>query len=87
MKRRTLKRMTNNLCGELFAECIVMSHLYKDKQEQTDQIMVKILNAQDGLLSRLSHVEPGNVKGFFKRFHEDLQALEQETAEMMKALD
>ncbi len=79
--------MTNNLCGELFAECIVMSHLYKDKQEQTDQIMVKILNAQDSLLSRLSHVEPGNVKGFFKKFHEDLQALEQETAEMMKALD
>ncbi len=79
--------MTNNLCGELFAECIVMSHLYKDKQEQTDQIMVKILNAQDSLLSRLSHVEPGNVKGFFEKFHEDLQALEQETAEMMKALD
>ena len=43
MNRRTLKRLTSNLCGELFAECIVLSHIHKDKQEQIDKIMVKIL--------------------------------------------
>ena len=76
MNRRTLKRLTSNLCGELFAECIVLSHIHKDKQEQIDKIMVKILNGQDSMLCRLSHVEPGNVKGFFKKYHEDLKALE-----------
>ena len=42
MNRRTLKRLTSNLCGELFAECVVLSHIHKDKQEQIDKIMVKI---------------------------------------------
>ena len=48
--------------------------------------MVKILNGQDSMLCRLSHVEPGNVKGFFKKYHEDLKALEQETTQMMEEL-
>ncbi len=86
MKRRTLKRLTSNLCGELFAECVVASHFHKDKQEQIDQIMVKILNAQDNLLCRLSHVEPGNVRGFYKKYHEDMEALRQETEQMMAQL-
>lgn len=78
--------MTNKLCGELFAECIVMSHFCKNQQEQTDQMMAKILNTQDSMLSRLSHVEPGNVKGFFKKYHADLKALEQDIASMMEVL-
>lgn len=86
MNRRTLKRLTSNLCGELFAECVVLSHIHKDKQEQIDKIMVKILNGQDSMLCRLSHVEPGNVKGFFKKYHEDLKALEQETTQRMEEL-
>lgn len=86
MKRRTLKRLTSNLCGELFAECVVASHFHKDKQEQTDQIMVKILNTQDSLLARLSHVEPGSVRAFFKKYHQDLEALRQETEQMIDQL-
>ena len=64
----------------------MLSHIHKDKQEQIDEIMVKILNGQDSMLCRLSHVEPGNVKGFFKKYHEDLKALEQETTQMMEEL-
>lgn len=86
MKRRTLKRLTTNLCGELFAECVVMTHIYKDKQDQIDQIMAKILNTQDSLIMRLSHVEPGNVKGFFKKYQQDLAALAKETDQMIKEL-
>lgn len=86
MKRRTLKRLTSNLCGELFAECVVASHFHKDKQEQTDQIMVKILNTQDSLLARLSHVEPGSVRAFFKKYHQDLETLRQETEQMIGQL-
>ena len=86
MKRRTLKRLTNHLCGELFAECVVMSHIHKDKQQQIDQMLAKILNTQDGLIMRLSHVEPGNVKGFFKKYNQDLYALEKETDQMIREL-
>ncbi|MGN1255569.1 MAG: hypothetical protein ACI4UA_00210 [Bacteroidaceae bacterium] len=86
MKRRTLKRLTTNLCGELFAECVVMTHIYKDKQDQIDQIMAKILNTQDSLIMRLSHVEPGNVKEFFKKYKQDLAALAKETDQQIKEL-
>ena len=86
MKRRIQKRLVSNLCGEHFAECVVMSHIHKDKQEQIDQVMVKILNAQDSLLNRLSHVEPGNVKGFFKKYREDLKTLAEETEQMLAQL-
>ncbi len=86
MNRRTLKRLTSNLCGELFAECIVLSHIHKDKQEQIDKIMVKILNGQDSMLCRLSHVEPRNAKGLLKTSHDDLKALEQETTQMREEL-
>ncbi len=86
MKRRTQKRLTRNLCGELFAECVVASHFHKDKQEQTDQIMVKILNTQDSLLARLSHVEPGSVRKFFRKYRDDIDTLRQETKRMIGGL-
>lgn len=74
-KRRTLKKNVNYIAGELFAECLVNA-LYvpgTDKQK-ADQLMGKILETQDEFLSRISHTEPGNVKGFYKKFNEDFNA-------------
>jgi hypothetical protein len=34
--------------------------------------MVSVLNMQDEFIKRISHTEPGNVKGFYKKFREDL---------------
>ena len=36
--------------------------------------MTEILNLQDDFISRISHTEPGNVKGFYKKLHEDFNA-------------
>lgn len=65
--RRELKKQVNYIASELFMECLVNS-LYvpgTDKQK-ADQLMSDILNMQDEFLSRISHTEPGNVKGFYK---------------------
>ena len=35
-------------------------------------LMAEILKMQDEFISRISHTEPGNVKGFYKKLNEDL---------------
>ena len=71
--RKALKKNVNYIAGELFAECL-MNSLYvpgTDKKK-ADELMGEILKMQDEFISRISHTEPGNVKGFYKKLNEDL---------------
>lgn len=84
-KRRDLKKSINYIASELFMECLVNS-LYvpgTDKQK-ADKLMGDILNMQNDLISRISHTEPGNVKGFYKKLREDLDT---KVDEIIKAMD
>ena len=69
-KRRTLKKNINYICSELFAECVALTH-YK---EDVDNVMTRILLMHDEFVSRISHTEPGNVKGFYKKLRMDFNA-------------
>ena len=74
-KRRTLKKNINYICSELFAECVALTHYKVDiKQEDVDNVMTRILLMHDEFVSRLSHTEPGNVKGFYKKLRMDFNA-------------
>ncbi len=74
-KRRILKKSINYIIGDLFTECVyIRLTLPEAEQAKTDQIMTDILNLQDDFVSRISHTEPGNVKGFYKKLHEDFNA-------------
>ena len=66
-KRRTLKKNINYICSELFAECVALTHYKVD-------IMTRILLMHDEFVSRISHTEPGNVKGFYKKLRMDFNA-------------
>lgn len=73
--RKALKKNVNYIAGELFAECL-MNSLYvpgTDKKK-ADELMGEILKMQDEFISRISHTEPGNVKGYYKKFHSDFNA-------------
>jgi len=71
--KRQLKKRINNLCGDLFAECIACVYYAKVNREDADNVMISILNMQDDILCRISHVEPGlPTKVFFKKLNEDL---------------
>lgn len=73
--KRNLKKQVNHIASELFAECLFNS-LYipgTDKQK-ADQLMGRILNMQDEYLRRVSHIEPGSVKLFFKKYRENFNA-------------
>lgn len=74
-KRRELKKNVNYIAGELFSECLINSMfvLGTDKAK-ADELMAEILKMQDEFISRISHTEPGNVKGFYKKFRVDFNA-------------
>ena len=74
MKRRILKKQVNYIAGELFAECVVLSKVVPGVDSQkVDELMARILYMQDEFISRISHTQPGNVKGFYKAFRADFQ--------------
>ncbi|NDV65936.1 hypothetical protein [Bacteroides sp. 224] len=70
--RRQLKKNVNYIIGELFAECLIKSmNTPETNKEKADKVLTDILMVQDDFISRISHTEPGNVKGFYKKFRED----------------
>lgn len=85
--RKVLKKNVNYITGELFAECLVNS-LYVPgvDKEKADQLMGEILKMQDEFISRISHTEPGNVKGFYKKFRSDFNAKVEEILDAMGKL-
>ena len=86
--RRNLKKNVNYIAGELFMECVVMNNYVPGtNKEQADELMGKILKMQDEFISRISHTEPGNVKGFYKKFHADFQSQVQEIIEAISKLN
>ncbi len=71
-KRRDLKKNVNYIASELFAECVAQRVLFPnvDKNE-LDRLMTEVLSMHTEFISRISHTEPGNVKGFYKKFNLD----------------
>ena len=62
--RKDLKKGINYIIGELFTECVFISlSLPEADKAKADKVMTDILNMQDDFVSRISHTEPGNVKG------------------------
>nr|WP_320059012.1 hypothetical protein [uncultured Bacteroides sp.] len=73
--RRELKKNVNYIIGELFSECVVSVNCIPGTDKtKADELMLNILKVQDDFISRISHTEPGNVKGFYKKFREDFNA-------------
>ena len=87
MKRREIKKDINSLCGDLFAECIaLLQYENKPNTKDVENVMLTILEMQNDMISRLSHVEPGSTKLFFKKMREDLIARTEDIVEQIKAL-
>ncbi|EJX08539.1 hypothetical protein EVA_03349 [gut metagenome] len=56
-------------------------------KQKADELMADILKTQDEFISRISHTEPGNVKGFYKKFNTDFQAKIDEIIEALGKLN
>lgn len=70
-----MKKNVNYITGKLFAECLINSmYVPGTDKEKAEKLMGEVLKMQDEFISRISHTEPGNVKGFYKKFHTDFNA-------------
>lgn len=87
MKRREIKKDINSLCGDLFAECVALLQYKKDaNKNDVENVMLTILQMQNDMISRLSHVEPGSTRLFFRKMRKDLLARTEDIVEQIKAL-
>ena len=84
-KRINLNKAIKHISSELFAECMYLKATAGEKaQEAIDEQMVNILRLQNEHISRISHTEPGNVKGFYKKLRTDFSAGVSEIVEGLK---
>ena len=84
-KRKDLKQFVNEVSSALFAEWLAAKLYIKGvNPHMADEVLADILNTQDDFLSRISHTQPGNVKGFYKQFHEEF---DQKVTEIIDAID
>lgn len=87
MKRRELKKTINGLCGELMAECLAILSYHKGKnKEDVENTIKSILQMQNDLINRLSHVEPGSEKLFFRKLKKDMISATDEIVEIIMSL-
>lgn len=45
-----------------------------EKKKEYCQLNFDIMDTRWEMISRISHTEPGNVKGFYKKLHSDFNA-------------
>ena len=58
--RRDLKRTINNMCSDVFAECVATSLYHVPTDEaNVDAILKSIITIREDFISRVSHPEPG----------------------------
>lgn len=62
--RRNLKKKITYIAGNLFMASLV--------EGVNREVVINAVHNVLALVPRISHTEPGNVKGFYKKLNEDL---------------
>ena len=76
--RKDLKKNIQYIAGDLFMASLV--------DGVNREIVVESVHNVLDLIPRISHTDPGNVKGFYKKLREDLnKEIEKVSAELAKA--
>lgn len=77
--RRNLKKDINYIAGELF-----MASLFEGVNRET------VINATQqviNLIPRVSHTEPGNVKGYYAKIREEIEKQISVVADELKSIE
>lgn len=69
--RKKLKKAVKNALDDLSVEAIYKGLSNRNaNRNQMDDILVELINIRKDYVSRISHVEPGSVKAFYKNYRE-----------------
>ena len=69
--RKRLKKSIKIVTGELFADCVALAHIGQGDKETLQKLMVEVLGLHSEYVARLSHVEKGSEKLFFKKLRNE----------------
>ena len=69
--KRDLKKSINYIAGDLFQECLVLKLIKKADSAKADEILTDILDLQNEFLARVTHPQPGCIKGFYRKLYSD----------------
>jgi len=79
--RRKLKKELNYVCGELFADCVVLKMCDTCDAQVLTETMMEVIALKTEYISRISHTQRGCVKQFYAKlraeFYEKADALSQ----------
>ena len=62
--RKDLKKEIQYIAGDLFLASLI--------EGVNREVIIEAVHNVLGLIPRISHTQPGNVKGYYKKLHEDL---------------
>ena len=77
--RRDLKKQISYIAGDLFLASLIEGINRETVLEATHNVLE--------LIPRISHTQPGNVKGYYKKLREDLNKEIQLVAEEINKID
>lgn len=70
--RRNLKKSVKYIINDLYMESMICSLCSSEENiAEAEKMIHRVMKLQKEYISRISHTEPGNVKGFYKKFKED----------------
>lgn len=71
-KRRDLKKFIKYTSGSVTGFILwEISRAKEEKRPAYDGLLADIIDLHNDIVSRISHTEPGNVKGFYKKLKND----------------
>lgn len=73
--RRLLKKKISYIAGDLFLASLV--------EGVNREVVVEAVHNVLALVPRISHTEPGNVKGFYRKLNQDLNKEVQTVADQL----
>lgn len=77
--RKDLKKQINNICGELFADCVALKMCEQGNDEQLNEVMLEIWDLRREYVSRISHTDKLSERVSYKKlraeFSEKAEAL------------
>lgn len=70
--RRDLKKHVNYISEVTLGMCIIEGmNAEAARREAIADLVEKTIKLRSDIISRISHTEPGNVKGFYKKLRDD----------------
>ena len=87
MNKRSLKKVINAICDEIFADAVAISLYGNNRNAENDEALIRsILAMRDDFVSRISHPEPGMKKqDYYKDLREKFISQAQELADQLNA--